>query len=171
MWWRRRRSLDDFREEIESHLALEADEIRREGPCADIDAASRRAFGNVAAIQGAGRASGRGHAAGAAAGAYPGRGRRGLGPGGRAWGVAAVFEAAVRSDADGPADVRGLRGLADGGGGRGMLGAFAAGGSDRSHSGAAARRAKVRYYVSHAIFTRAASDGPAALRPAAPGGR
>ena len=27
MWWRKKRSFDDFKEEIESHLAIEADEL------------------------------------------------------------------------------------------------------------------------------------------------
>src|SRR5260370_15314603 len=51
MWWRKKRSFEDFKEEIESHLAIEADEIRDARPCADSDAAARRAFGNVAATQ------------------------------------------------------------------------------------------------------------------------
>ncbi len=34
MWWRKKRSFEDFREEIESHLAIEADEIRDTGPWA-----------------------------------------------------------------------------------------------------------------------------------------
>ncbi len=51
MWWRKKRSFDDFKHEIESHLAIEADEIRNTGPCPDSDAAARRAFGNVAATQ------------------------------------------------------------------------------------------------------------------------
>jgi len=51
MWWRKKRSFEDFREEIESHLAIEADEIRDAQPHADSDAAARRAFGNVTATQ------------------------------------------------------------------------------------------------------------------------
>ena len=42
MWWRKKRSFEDFKEEIESHLAIEADEIRDARPCADSDAAARR---------------------------------------------------------------------------------------------------------------------------------
>jgi predicted permease len=51
MWWRKKRSFEDFQEEIDSHLAIEADEIRDVGACADSAAAARRAFGNVAATQ------------------------------------------------------------------------------------------------------------------------
>jgi hypothetical protein len=51
MWWRKKRSFDDLREEIESHLAIESDEIRDTGLHADSDAAARREFGNVAATQ------------------------------------------------------------------------------------------------------------------------
>jgi predicted permease len=51
MLWRKKRSFDDFREELESHLAIEADEIRDAGSCADSDAAARRAFGNIAGTQ------------------------------------------------------------------------------------------------------------------------
>jgi predicted permease len=50
--FRRRRSTDDFAEEIQSHLALEADELRQEG--LSDDEARRRArveFGNVRAAQ------------------------------------------------------------------------------------------------------------------------
>lgn len=51
MFWRKKRSFEDFKEEIESHLAIEADEIRDAGACNDSDAAARRAFGNVVATQ------------------------------------------------------------------------------------------------------------------------
>ena len=51
MWWRKKRSLEDFKDEIESHLAIEADEIRDAGASGDSDAAARRAFGNVVATQ------------------------------------------------------------------------------------------------------------------------
>ncbi len=51
MWWRRKRSLKDFREEIESHLAIEADEVCDGGRCTDPDRAAREAFGHVAAIE------------------------------------------------------------------------------------------------------------------------
>ncbi len=52
MFWRRRRSADDFAEEIKSHLELEADELRREGLSADKARwAARREFGNVRAAQ------------------------------------------------------------------------------------------------------------------------
>ncbi len=51
MFWRKKRSFEDFREEIESHLAIEADEIRDAGPRADSQAAARRTFGSVAATQ------------------------------------------------------------------------------------------------------------------------
>jgi hypothetical protein len=47
MFWRRKRSLDDFKEEIDSQLALEADQIRDAGSSADPDAAARRAFGTL----------------------------------------------------------------------------------------------------------------------------
>ncbi len=51
MLWRRKRSFEDFREEIESHLAIEADELRDEGHRADSEAAAHRAFGSVAALE------------------------------------------------------------------------------------------------------------------------
>ena len=51
MWWRKKRSFDDFREEIESHLAIEADEIGDPGMRGDSESAARRAFGNVTATQ------------------------------------------------------------------------------------------------------------------------
>ena len=51
MWWRKKRSFGDFREEIESHLAIEADELGDVETRGDSDSAARRAFGNVAATQ------------------------------------------------------------------------------------------------------------------------
>jgi predicted permease len=51
MFRRKRRSLEDFRAEIESHLALEADELRTSHPGPNSDAAARRAFGNITAAQ------------------------------------------------------------------------------------------------------------------------
>src|SRR5260370_5807909 len=51
MWWRKKRSFVDFKEEIECHLAMEADEIRDTVPSADSEAAARQAFGNVTATQ------------------------------------------------------------------------------------------------------------------------
>uniref|UniRef100_Q023R3 Permease n=1 Tax=Solibacter usitatus (strain Ellin6076) TaxID=234267 RepID=Q023R3_SOLUE len=51
MWRRKKRSFDDFRQEIESHLALEADELRDSTGSADPTVAARRAFGNVTATQ------------------------------------------------------------------------------------------------------------------------
>jgi hypothetical protein len=51
MLWRKKRSVEDFKEEIDSHLAHEADQIRDTGRCADPEAAARRAFGNVTGAQ------------------------------------------------------------------------------------------------------------------------
>jgi predicted permease len=51
MFRRKKRSFEDFQAEVESHLALEADELRDTTRCADSDAAARRTFGNVAAVQ------------------------------------------------------------------------------------------------------------------------
>jgi hypothetical protein len=51
MFWRKKRSLDDFNEEIASHLAHEADQIRDTGSSADPENAARRVFGNVTAVQ------------------------------------------------------------------------------------------------------------------------
>jgi predicted permease len=51
MFRRRKRSFEDFQAEIESHLGLEADEIRATAPENDAEAAARRAFGNVAAVE------------------------------------------------------------------------------------------------------------------------
>src|SRR5215831_5499220 len=48
--WFRRRSDDDFAEEIESHLAMEEERLRRSGMSAtDARFAARRAFGNATA--------------------------------------------------------------------------------------------------------------------------
>ncbi len=52
--FRRKRSLEDFQAEIDSHLAHEADQVRDRESCPDADAAARRAFGNVTAAQEAG---------------------------------------------------------------------------------------------------------------------
>jgi putative ABC transport system permease protein len=51
MFGRKKRSFDDFRAEIESHLALEADELREAARSGDSDAAARRTFGNVTAVE------------------------------------------------------------------------------------------------------------------------
>ncbi len=52
MFWRKKRRLEDFTEEIESHLALEADQVRESGEAdPDPEATARRAFGNVAAVR------------------------------------------------------------------------------------------------------------------------
>ncbi len=50
--FRRKRTTDDFAEEIKAHLELEADELRREG-LSDADARrkAKRSFGNVRAVQ------------------------------------------------------------------------------------------------------------------------
>ena len=52
-WWRRKRSTDDFRAEIEAHLALEADDLAAQHGMSpdDAQAAARRVFGNVGAAQ------------------------------------------------------------------------------------------------------------------------
>ena len=47
MWRRKKRSFADFQEEIESHLAIEADEVRNTARNANSEAAARRAFGNL----------------------------------------------------------------------------------------------------------------------------
>ena len=47
MFRRRKRSFEDFQAEIESHLGLEADEIRATVPGADFDAAARRDAGET----------------------------------------------------------------------------------------------------------------------------
>ena len=52
MFWRKR-SADDFSEEIKAHLELEADELKREGLSEDeARRTARREFGNVRAAQG-----------------------------------------------------------------------------------------------------------------------
>jgi predicted permease len=52
MFWRRKRPLDDFAEEIQSHITLEADQLRENGEAgADSAARARRAFGNVTSFQ------------------------------------------------------------------------------------------------------------------------
>ena len=43
MLWRRKRPLDDFAEEIQSHIAIEADQLRDRGKAgADAEATARR---------------------------------------------------------------------------------------------------------------------------------
>jgi hypothetical protein len=50
MKWRRKRSAQDFAEEIQAHLELEQSEMEREGLARDAArGAARRAFGNVMA--------------------------------------------------------------------------------------------------------------------------
>lgn len=53
MFWSRRkkRPLSDLAEEIESHLALEADQLRDSGHQGDAVSAARRAFGNVTSVE------------------------------------------------------------------------------------------------------------------------
>ncbi len=52
MFWRRKRPLQDFAEEIHSHIALEADRLRESAePVADPMATARRAFGNVTSLK------------------------------------------------------------------------------------------------------------------------
>ncbi len=52
MLWRRKRPLDDFAEEIQSHITLEADQLRENGEAgADSETVARRAFGNVTSFQ------------------------------------------------------------------------------------------------------------------------
>ncbi len=50
MFWRKKRPLSDFDEEIRSHLEHEADELQQQGT-ADSEGASRRAFGNVTGVK------------------------------------------------------------------------------------------------------------------------
>jgi predicted permease len=52
MFWRRKRSVSDFTEEIQTHLQLEADDLKAEG-LTDAQAllGARKAFGNVTAAQ------------------------------------------------------------------------------------------------------------------------
>jgi predicted permease len=50
--WRRKRRLDDLAEEIQSHLALEADQVRGESRAGtDAEKLARQAFGNVTSVQ------------------------------------------------------------------------------------------------------------------------
>lgn len=52
MFRRRRRSEEDFREEIRAHLELESDELKEEGVAPrDASYAARRSFGNVTSIE------------------------------------------------------------------------------------------------------------------------
>ncbi|HKE23686.1 MAG TPA: ABC transporter permease [Bryobacteraceae bacterium] len=51
MFWRKTRSFDDFQAEVESHLSLEADELRGMEASCDSEARARRAFGNITATQ------------------------------------------------------------------------------------------------------------------------
>jgi predicted permease len=52
MFWRKKRSLDDFDDEIRAHLAIEADELRgRAGHSVDTEGEARRLFGNSTAIK------------------------------------------------------------------------------------------------------------------------
>jgi predicted permease len=52
MFWRKKRPCSDFNEEIQSHLALEADDLQQsDKQRADAEAAARRAFGNVTLVQ------------------------------------------------------------------------------------------------------------------------
>jgi predicted permease len=52
LFWRERRRLDDLAEEIQSHLALEVDQVREEsGAGTDAEKLARRAFGNVTSVQ------------------------------------------------------------------------------------------------------------------------
>jgi predicted permease len=52
MFWRKKRSLDDFDDEIRAHLAIEADELRgHAGHSVDTEAEARRLFGNRTAIK------------------------------------------------------------------------------------------------------------------------
>jgi len=50
-WPRKKRSLDDFNDEIQSHLMHEADQLRDAGASSDPDAEARRAFGNITSVQ------------------------------------------------------------------------------------------------------------------------
>jgi len=52
MFWRKKRPLSDFAEEIQSHLAHEADQIQEHGNArTEAAAAARRAFGNVGLVE------------------------------------------------------------------------------------------------------------------------
>ncbi len=49
-WNKKRRSPDDLEQEIASHLAHEADDVRDQGTSSDPESAARRAFGNITAL-------------------------------------------------------------------------------------------------------------------------
>src|ERR1700735_5725551 len=52
MFWRKKRSLSDLDDEIKSHLALEADQLRETAdPHFDTEGAARRAFGNRTSLK------------------------------------------------------------------------------------------------------------------------
>src|SRR5450631_3639618 len=52
MLWRKKRSLNDFDEEIKSHLAIEADQLRESAARqADSEGQARRAFGNTTSFK------------------------------------------------------------------------------------------------------------------------
>ncbi len=52
MFWRKKRSPDDFDAEVQSHLALEADRLREIGGAeSDPEASAHRAFGNVTSVR------------------------------------------------------------------------------------------------------------------------
>ncbi len=51
MFRKKRRCPEDLREEIASHLAHQADDLRDFGGCADPESAARRVFGNVTAVE------------------------------------------------------------------------------------------------------------------------
>lgn len=52
MFWRKKRPQSDFSEELQSHLAHEADQLQENGEVrADAEAAARRAFGNVTLVE------------------------------------------------------------------------------------------------------------------------
>ncbi len=52
MWWRRKRPLSDFADEIDSHLAHEADQLQdSENSRTEAEFSARRAFGNVTALR------------------------------------------------------------------------------------------------------------------------
>jgi predicted permease len=51
LFWRKKRSAEDLAEEIQSHLAMEADQVRDEEGGADVERLARRAFGNVTSVQ------------------------------------------------------------------------------------------------------------------------
>jgi predicted permease len=51
MFGKKRRSREDFKEEIASHLAHLADDLRDRGRCSDPEQAARRTFGNVTKLE------------------------------------------------------------------------------------------------------------------------